>query len=589
MASRTVYCGLVSDDQLNQEVVLKGWVQKRRDLGGLIFINVRDREGMVQVVFNPELSQEAWKIADSCRSEYVVEVTGKVIHRDDEAINPKMKTGRFEVMASSITILAKSKTPAFLIEDDQKVSDDIRLKYRYLDLRRPKMAANIKQRAAITRSIRNFLDDNDFLDIETPYLAKSTPEGARDYLVPSRVHPGHFYALPQSPQIFKQLLMASGFDRYYQIVRCFRDEDLRGDRQPEFTQVDIETSFLTMEEIQTYSENMIAKVMKDVKGIDVTLPFERMEWDDAMNRFGSDKPDTRFGLELIDLSEFAKTVEFKVFRGAVENGGVVKALNAKGAADNYSRKDMDNLAKFASQFGAKGLAWIKVDETGLTGPIAKFMVGHEEELIKATNAEPGDILMFGADKFETAVTSLGAVRSKIGKELGLIDETKFNFLWVVNWPQFEYDKEAGRYVSAHHPFTHPNDEDIALLATDPAKVYAQAYDVVLNGYELGGGSIRINTRDLQEQVFKTLGFTKEAAEEQFGFLLNALDYGFPPHGGIALGLDRFAMLLAGEDNIREVIAFPKTGKAADPMTDAPSEVSSLQLLELSLDTIDVED
>ncbi len=589
MAKRTVYCGRVSEEQLGQQVTLKGWVQKRRDLGGVIFIDLRDREGIVQVVFNPELSKEAWEIADTCRSEYVIEVTGEVINRAPEAINPKMKTGAFEVMISEITILSKSKTPPFPIEDDVKTGDEIRMKYRYLDLRRPNMTKNLLTRTKTTQAIRRFLDDNDFLDIETPYLAKSTPEGARDYLVPSRVHPGHFYALPQSPQLFKQLLMNAGFDRYYQIVRCFRDEDLRGDRQPEFTQIDIETTFLTAEEIQTYTEQMIAKVMKDVKGIDVTLPFPRMTWDEAMNRYGSDKPDTRFEMELIDLSETVKDIDFKVFQMALQNGGVVKALNAKGAAAKYSRKDMDNLGQYASQFGAKGLAWLKVEADGLKGPIAKFLTAATDEIIAATNAEVGDLLMFGADSFEIVAATLGAIRTRLGKELDLIDEAAFNYLWIVEWPQFEYDAEAGRYVSAHHPFTMPKAEHVELLATDPAKVYAEAYDIVLNGYELGGGSLRIHTREVQEQMFETLGFSRREMQEQFGFLLDALDYGFPPHGGIALGLDRFAMLLAGEENIREVIAFPKNGRAIDPMSAAPSPVSPLQLFELSIDVTTVEE
>ena len=559
MAQRTIYCGLVSEQQLEQTVTLKGWVQKRRDLGGVIFIDLRDREGIVQIVFNPEINKEAWEIADKCRSEYVIEVTGKVRRRGENAVNPKMATGEFEVIASE------------------------------MDLRRPKMTKNIKLRNATTKAIRHYLDDNDFLDIETPYLGKSTPEGARDYLVPSRVHAGHFYALPQSPQLFKQLLMNAGFDRYYQIVRCFRDEDLRGDRQPEFTQVDIETTFLTAEEIQTYTEGLIAKVMKEVRGIEVTLPFPRMTYDEAMARYGSDKPDTRFDMELIDLSDTVKEVEFKVFQMALENGGVVKALNAKGAADRYSRKDMDQLGQYVGQFGAKGLAWLKVEEDGLKGPIAKFMGEATEAIIKATDAKPGDLLMFGADKSEIVAAALGAIRTRLGKELGLIDESKFNFLWVTDWPQFEFSEEEGRYVSAHHPFTMPKEEDIPLLAEDPAKVYAEAYDIVLNGYELGGGSIRIHTRELQEKVLETLGFTKEQMEEQFGFLLTALDYGFPPHGGIALGLDRFAMLLAGEDNIREVIAFPKNGKAADVMSDAPSMVSPLQLFELNIDVTNIEE
>lgn len=589
MATRTLYCGQVSNETIGQTVTLKGWVQKRRDLGGVIFIDLRDREGFVQVVFNPAVSKEAWAIADKCRSEYVIEVTGEVIARAPEAVNPKIVTGGVEVMISDITILNKAKTPPFPIEDDQQTSDEVRMRYRYLDLRRPKMTQNIILRNQVTRAIRTYLDSNDFLDIETPYLGKSTPEGARDYLVPSRVHPGHFYALPQSPQIFKQLLMNAGFDRYYQIVRCFRDEDLRGDRQPEFTQVDMETSFLSAEEIQTLTEGMIAKVMKDVKGMEVTLPFPRMTYDEAMNRYGSDKPDTRFDMELVDISEVVKDIDFKVFQMALQNGGVVKALNAKGAVDKYSRKDMDNLGQFAGQYGAKGLAWLKVEADGLKGPIAKFLGDATEKIVAATNAEVGDLLMFGADSFDVVCASLGAVRLKLGKELGLIDESKFNFLWVVDWPQFEYDKEEGRYVSAHHPFTLPRESDIPLLATDPSKVHAQAYDIVLNGYELGGGSLRIYQKEVQEQMFEALGFSRREMQEQFGFLLDALDYGFPPHGGIALGLDRFVMLLAGEDNIREVIAFPKNGRAVDPMSQAPSTVSPLQLFELNIDVTSVEE
>ena len=589
MATRTLYCGQVSNETIGQTVTLKGWVQKRRDLGGVIFIDLRDREGFVQVVFNPAVSKEAWAIADKCRSEYVIEVTGEVIARAPEAVNPKIVTGGVEVMISDITILNKAKTPPFPIEDDQQTSDEVRMRYRYLDLRRPKMTQNIILRNQVTRAIRTYLDSNDFLDIETPYLGKSTPEGARDYLVPSRIHPGHFYALPQSPQIFKQLLMNAGFDRYYQIVRCFRDEDLRGDRQPEFTQVDMETSFLSAEEIQTLTEGMIAKVMKDVKGMEVTLPFPRMTYDEAMNRYGSDKPDTRFDMESVDISEVVKDIDFKVFQMALQNGGVVKALNAKGAADKYSRKDMDNLGQFAGQYGAKGLAWLKVEADGLKGPIAKFLGDATEKIVAATNAEVGDLLMFGADSFDVVCASLGAVRLKLGKELGLIDESKFNFLWVVDWPQFEYDKEEGRYVSAHHPFTLPRESDIPLLATDPSKVHAQAYDIVLNGYELGGGSLRIYQKEVQEQMFEALGFSRREMQEQFGFLLDALDYGFPPHGGIALGLDRFVMLLAGEDNIREVIAFPKNGRAVDPMSQAPSTVSPLQLFELNIDVTSVEE
>ena len=589
MAKRTIYCGLVSEAQVDQTVTLKGWVQKRRDLGGVIFIDLRDREGIVQVVFNPEKDREAWEIADKCRSEFVIEVTGIVEHRAPEAVNPKMATGAFEIMATDITILNRAKTPPFAIEDDQMISDETRLKNRVMDLRRPKMTQNLIMRHKITHAVRNYLDELGFLDIETPYLGKSTPEGARDYLVPSRVHPGHFYALPQSPQIFKQLLMSAGFDRYYQVARCFRDEDLRGDRQPEFTQIDMEMSFLDMAEIQEITEGLIAKVMKEVKGIDVTLPFPRMTYDDAMARYGSDKPDTRFAMELIDISDVVKDVDFKVFQMALDQGGVVKALNAKGAASKYSRKDMDNLGKYVGQFGAKGLAWLKVEEEGLKGPIAKFFGDKQDAIIAATDAEVGDLLMFGADNYAVVSAALGAVRSKLGKELGLIDESKFNYLWITDWPQFEYSEEEGRYVSAHHPFTMPKAEDVELLATAPEKVYAEAYDIVLNGYELGGGSLRIHTRELQEQMFRTLGFSDEAMQEQFGFLLEALDYGFPPLGGIAIGLDRFVMLLAGEENIREVIAFPKNGKAMDPMTEAPSTVSPLQLFELSIDVTKVEE
>ncbi|SFH67817.1 aspartate--tRNA ligase [Pisciglobus halotolerans] len=589
MAKRTSYCGQVSKALLGQEVVLKGWVQKRRDLGDLIFIDLRDREGIVQVVFNPVFSKEALETAENIRNEYVIEVRGKVVERSEGMANKKIATGELEIEVSEVTVLNKAKTPPFYIEDDLNVADDLRLKYRYLDLRRPEMTKNILLRHQITKSVRQYLDQQDFIDIETPYLTKSTPEGARDYLVPSRVHPGHFYALPQSPQLFKQLLMGAGFDRYYQIVRCFRDEDLRGDRQPEFSQIDIETSFLEPKDIQDFTEEMLANVLKDTKGIELKKPFPRMTYAEAMNRYGSDKPDIRFAMELVNVNECVKEAGFKVFTSTIENGGMVKAINAKGAATHYSRKDIDALGEFVGIYGAKGLAWMKVEEDGLKGPIAKFFKEGAENLIKAMNAEAGDLLLFVADQEKVVHESLGALRVKLGKELDLIDPSVFAFLWIVDWPIVEYDEDEKRYTAMHHPFTMPREEDLALLENAPEKVLAQAYDIVLNGYELGGGSMRIHQREIQEKMFEVLGFTKESAEEQFGFLLNALEYGFPPHGGIAIGLDRFVMLLAGEDNIREVIAFPKNGRAIDPMAEAPSVVSQKQLEELSIRTTEIEE
>lgn len=578
---RTDYCGNITNEYLDQEVTVKGWVQKRRDLGGLIFIDLRDREGIIQIVFDPERNKEQWEVADQVRSEYVLEVTGMVNRRS--SINPNIKTGDVEIIADDIHILNTAKTTPIEINDDSNTSDELRLKYRYLDLRRPKMQQNIMMRSKLTHSIREYMDEHQFLDIETPYMAKSTPEGARDYLVPSRVHPGNFYALPQSPQLMKQLLMDAGFDRYYQIVRCFRDEDLRGDRQPEFTQVDLETSFLSAEEIQTLVEGLIAKVMKDVKGIEVQTPFPRMTYQEAMDRFGCDKPDTRFGMELVDLADVVSDVDFKVFTSAIENGGQVKAINAKGASDQYSRKKIDQMADYLKRFGAKGLAWLKVTDEGLTGPIAKFFdESKQDQLIAKMDASAGDLLLFVADKPNVVAASLDALRRQLAKELDLIHPDQFNFLWVVDWPLLEYDEGEERYTAMHHPFTMPKKEDVSKLATEPENVHADAYDIVLNGYELGGGSLRIYQRDVQEQMFAALGFSKEEAEEQFGFLLEALDYGFPPHGGLAIGLDRFAMLLAGEENIREVIAFPKNSKAMDMMTEAPSEVSPQQLEDLDL-------
>ncbi|GFE43017.1 UNVERIFIED_CONTAM: aspartate--tRNA ligase [Streptococcus canis] len=574
---RSMYAGRVREEHIGTAITLKGWVGRRRDLGGLIFIDLRDREGVMQLVINPEeVSSDVMATAERLRSEYVIEVEGLVEAR--QQANDKLATGAVELKVSALTILNTAKTTPFEIKDDVEVSDDTRLRYRYLDLRRPEMLENFKLRAKVTHSIRNYLDDLEFIDVETPMLTKSTPEGARDYLVPSRVSQGHFYALPQSPQITKQLLMNAGFDRYYQIVKCFRDEDLRGDRQPEFTQVDLETSFLSEQEIQDIVEGMIAKVMKETKGIDVTLPFPRMSYDVAMNNYGSDKPDTRFEMLLQDLTATVKGIDFKVFSEAP----AVKAIVVKGNADHYSRKDIDKLTEFAKQFGAKGLAWVKMTDGQLAGPVAKFLTTVEEDLSSQLGLAENDLVLFVADTLEVANNTLGALRNRIAKDLDLIDHSQFNFLWVVDWPMFEWSEEEGRYMSAHHPFTLPTQESAHELEGDLAKVRAIAYDIVLNGYELGGGSLRINQKEMQERMFKALGFTADEANDQFGFLLEAMDYGFPPHGGLAIGLDRFVMLLAGKDNIREVIAFPKNNKASDPMTQAPSLVSEKQLEELSL-------
>lgn len=574
---RSMYAGRVRSEHIGTSITLKGWVGRRRDLGGLIFIDLRDREGIMQLVINPEeVSASVMATAESLRSEFVIEVSGVVTAR--EQANDNLPTGEVELKVQELSVLNTSKTTPFEIKDGIEANDDTRMRYRYLDLRRPEMLENFKLRAKVTHSIRNYLDNLEFIDVETPMLTKSTPEGARDYLVPSRVNQGHFYALPQSPQITKQLLMNAGFDRYYQIVKCFRDEDLRGDRQPEFTQVDLETSFLSDQEIQDIVEGMIAKVMKDTKGLEVSLPFPRMAYDDAMNNYGSDKPDTRFDMLLQELTEVVKEVDFKVFSEA----SVVKAIVVKNKADKYSRKNIDKLTEIAKQYGAKGLAWLKYADNTISGPVAKFLTAIEGRLTEALHLENNDLILFVADSLEVANETLGALRTRIAKELELIDYSKFNFLWIVDWPMFEWSEEEGRYMSAHHPFTLPTAETAHELEGDLAKVRAVAYDIVLNGYELGGGSLRINQKDTQERMFKALGFSAESAQEQFGFLLEAMDYGFPPHGGLAIGLDRFVMLLAGKDNIREVIAFPKNNKASDPMTQAPSLVSEQQLEELSL-------
>ena len=580
---KRVFCGTLREEHIGQTVLLKGWVNKRRDLGALIFVDLRDRSGMVQIVFDPDKSVEALQTAEMIRNEYVVEVVGDVIQRDPETVNPAIETGTVEVRVLKIQVLNKAKTPPFAIYEDKDINEDVRLKYRYLDLRRPAMQETLMLRSKLLQTMRNFLDAEMFIEVETPILTKSTPEGARDYLVPSRVHEGQFYALPQSPQIFKQLLMVSGLERYYQVARCFRDEDLRADRQPEFTQLDIETSFLSMDEIIDIMERLMQKICKDVKGIDIQIPFPRLTYQEAMERFGSDKPDTRFAMELIDLTDFAAHCDFTVFQSAVKKGGRVKGLNMKGCAEKYPRKDLDHLTDFVKRYRAKGLAWIKVEADGLKSPITKFFTEKEQqELLELMDAKVGDILVFVADQAKIVFDSLGALRSKLGKDLGLIDESLFHFLWVVEWPLLEYDEEMKRYFAAHHPFTMPYVEDLDKLETAPEEIRAQAYDIVLNGYELGGGSLRIYQKDIQEKMFAMLGFTEEEARAQFGFLMDAFEYGTPPHGGIALGIDRLVMLMTGRTNLRDTIAFPKTASASCLLTDAPSSVTKAQLEELHI-------
>ncbi|PBB06803.1 MULTISPECIES: aspartate--tRNA ligase [Salimicrobium] len=576
-------CGSLREEHKGENVLLKGWVQKRRDLGGLIFIDLRDRSGIVQVVFNPETSKEALAVAESVRSEYVLEVEGKVVQRDESTVNEQVATGGIEVVATDVQVLNKAKTPPFMIENDTDVAEDVRLKHRYIDLRRSEMQETFLIRHKTTQVIRDYLNSDNFLEMETPILTKSTPEGARDYLVPSRVHGGGFYALPQSPQLFKQLLMMSGFEKYYQIARCFRDEDLRADRQPEFTQVDIEASFVTKEDIMRMTEGMMKAVMKEVKGLEIDTPFPRLSYTEAMERYGSDKPDTRYGLELVNVSSVVSRSGFQVFEKAVSSGGQVSAINVEGQADQFSRKDIDQLTEDVKVYGAKGLAWMKIKDGEITGPIAKFFGETEASSLKeALNAKDGDLLLFVADKTGVVQESLGALRQKLASRLNLIDHSSFNFLWVVDWPLFEYNEDDGRYYAAHHPFTMPAAEDEQHLLDRPESVQAEAYDIVLNGYELGGGSLRIHKRELQEKMFEALGFSKEEASEQFGFLLEALDSGAPPHGGIAFGLDRLIMILAHRQNLRDTILFPKTASASDLLTDAPSEVAGKQLEELHL-------
>lgn len=584
MMYKTHHCGSLTKANIGETVTLNGWVQRRRDLGGVLFIDLRDRSGLMQIVFNPEFSQEAHAIGDRARNEYVIAVRGTVVERDAETVNKNMPTGEIEVRVTEIEILNQAKNPPFFIEDGVEIDEVLRLKYRYLDLRRPEMQKTLWMRSKASKVFRDFLDEQQFIEVETPILSKSTPEGARDYLVPSRVHPGEFYALPQSPQIYKQLLMVSGLERYYQIARCFRDEDLRADRQPEFTQVDIETSFLSQDQLLEMMEQLMVRLFKEIKNIDIPTPFQRITYQDAMDKYGSDKPDLRFGLELVDVCDIVANSGVKVFASVIEKGGVVKVLNAKGCG-TWSRKEIDDLAPFAARYGAKGLAWIQVKDGEFKGPIVKFF--NEEEIAalrERLGAEDGDLLLFSADTKKVVYDVLGNLRLLVGRRLNLIDDSKYKFAWVVDFPLLGYDEEAKRYVAEHHPFTRPKDEDVSYFDTDPGQIRAQAYDLTLNGYEVGGGSMRIYKREVQEKMFNALGFSPEEAQAQFGFLMNAFEYGTPPHGGIAFGLDRLVMLLAGSSNLRETIAFPKTASATDLMMDAPGPVDKTQLDMLSIKT-----
>lgn len=581
---RTHACSELGRQHDGQDVMLCGWVSRRRDHGGLIFIDLRDRSGMVQIVFSAEYDQEAFHKAESVRTEYVLAVRGKVGLRAAETVNTNMVTGEIEVYGLELRILNAAKTPPFYIQDNIDVDELLRLKYRYLDLRRPEMQRNLMLRHKVTKAMRDFCDTNGFVEIETPMLTKSTPEGARDYLVPSRVNPGKFFALPQSPQIFKQILMVAGMERYFQIVRCFRDEDLRADRQPEFTQLDIEMSFIDREEILSLMEDMMGFLFKEAMGVELPLPFPRMSYEEAMARYGSDKPDIRFAMELVELSDVVKDSNFKVFEAVLAAGGQVKGINVKGYSQ-IPRRELDGLVDYVANFGAKGVAWISVGADGIKSPITKFFSEEQVQNMLATmQAEEGDLILIIADKPATVAHALGNLRLEMARRLDLIDPEKLSFLWVVDFPMFEYDEESKRYVAMHHMFTSPRDEDIPLLDTDPGKIKAKAYDMILNGTELGGGSIRIYNRDLQEKVFKTIGFTTEEAMEKFGFMLEAFEYGTPPHGGIAFGLDRMIMLMAKRASIRDVIAFPKTQSATDIMTQAPSEVVPAQLKELAIKT-----
>lgn len=581
---RTHMCGVLSKKNIGDEVILSGWVQRRRDLGGLIFVDLRDITGIMQIVFDNDISQVAFENAEQLGSEYVITIKGKVYER--ESINPNMPTGEIEVFAEEMEILNQSETPPIYIRDDDDVSENLRLKYRYLDLRKSTMQGNLMLRHKTAQIVRNFLSDEGFLEVETPMLTKTTPEGARDYLVPSRINPGKFYALPQSPQLFKQLLMVSGMEKYFQIVKCFRDEDLRADRQPEFTQIDLEMSFVDIDDVIEVNERLLRKIFKEILNIDIHLPIDRITYREAMERFGSDKPDIRFGFELVDLNETVKNCGFKIFTSAVENGGAVKAINVKGHGDKFSRKDITKLEDYIKDYGAKGLAWVKITGDGITSPIAKFFTDEEmESILRVMDASEGDLILFVADKTQVVYDSLGHLRVEIAKRLDMLNKDEFKLVWVTEFPLFEYDEEEGRYVAKHHPFTSPMDEDIEIMESNPDKVRAKAYDIVLNGHEIGGGSIRIHTSGLQQKMFKALGFAEDEAQEKFGFLLDAFRYGTPPHGGIAYGLDRLVMILAKEDNIRQVIAFPKTQNATCPLTDAPTFADEKQLSELNIAVI----
>lgn len=580
--SRSHNCGQLTLGHIGETVTLNGWVQTRRDLGGVLFIDLRDRTGIVQIVFNPDYSGEALQIADKVRSEYVLSVTGKVVKRDEETINRNLPTGEIEVQITEIEVLNAAKTPPFFIEDGVEVDESLRMKYRYLDLRRPEMYKTMLLRSKAAKIFRDFLDSEGFIEIETPILTKSSPEGARDYLVPSRVHEGEFFGLPQSPQIYKQLLMVGGIERYYQMARCFRDEDLRADRQPEFTQFDIETSFMPQDELLSMMETLMQRLLKETVGVDVAVPFQRLTYAEAMGKYGSDKPDLRFGLELVEMNDIVAASGVKVFASVIEKGGEVKCLNAKGCG-TWTRKEIDDLGPYAARYGAKGLAWIQVKDGEFKGPIVKFFTEEEIAAVKErTGAEEGDLLLFSADNKKVVADVLGALRLKIGRQLGLIDDSVFKFAWVTEFPLLGYDEDQKRYVAEHHPFTRPMDEDLHLFDTDPGAIRAQAYDIVLNGYEVGGGSQRIYKREIQEKMFAALGFTTEVAYEKFGYLLDAFEYGTPPHGGIAFGFDRLIMLLAGRTNLREAIAFPKTASATDLLMDAPAPVDAIQLEQLHI-------